>query len=77
MRTPTTAALLPKLTRAGFQGPIYTIVATADLLQVMLPDSAHIQEGDAERAKRNNKSAHDRSTVPTPLYTMQDARDCL
>ena len=71
------SGLLPKLTRAGFQGPIYTTAATADLLQVMLPDSAHIQEGDADRAKRNNKSAHDRSAPPTPLYTMQDARDCL
>ncbi len=71
------SVLLPKLTRAGFQGPIYTTAATADLLQVMLPDSAHIQEGDADRAKRNNKSAHDRSAPPTPLYTMQDARDCL
>ena len=71
------SGLLPKLTRAGFQGPIYTTAATTDLLQVMLPDSAHIQEGDVERAKRNNKSAHDRSAAPTPLYTMQDARDCL
>ncbi len=68
---------LPKLTRAGFWGPIYTTAATADLLQVMLPDSAHIQEGDAERAKRYAKSSQRRSAALTPLYTMQDARDCL
>jgi metallo-beta-lactamase family protein len=39
--------LLSKLTRAGFQGPIYITAATTDLLRVMLPDSAHIQQGDA------------------------------
>lgn len=71
------SGLLPKLTHAGFQGPIYTTDATADLLQVMLPDSAHIQEGEAERAKRYARPAHGRSAVLTPLYTMQDARDCL
>ncbi|MBN8716950.1 MAG: MBL fold metallo-hydrolase [Xanthomonadales bacterium] len=71
------SGLLPKLTRQGFAGPIYCTSATADLLEVMLPDSAHIQEGDVGRAKRNNKSAHDRGAASTPLYTMQDARDCL
>ena len=71
------SGLLPKLTRAGFQGPIHTTAATADLLQVMLPDSAHIQESDAERAKRYARSAHGRGAASTPLYTMQDARDCL
>jgi len=71
------SGLLPKLTRAGFKGPIYTTAATADLLQVMLPDSAHIQEADAERARRDAKSSRRRSAAPTPLYTMQDARDCL
>ena len=69
------SGLLPKLTRAGFAGPIYTTEATADLLGVMLPDSAHIQESDAERARR--KSRHGKTAPPAPLYTMEDARDCL
>lgn len=47
------SGLLPKLTSKGFAGPIYTTAATADLLAVMLPDSAHIQEADAQRASRH------------------------
>ena len=67
--------LLPKLMRAGFSGPIYTTRASADLLTVMLPDSGHIQESEAKRAvKRRSKS---RNTPVTPLYTIQDALDCL
>jgi len=74
------SGLLPKLTRAGFRGPIYTTAATTDLLAVMLPDSAHIQEADAERARRHRKSRKSsrRAAIDvTPLYTMQDAVDCL
>ncbi|MGE0467730.1 MAG: MBL fold metallo-hydrolase RNA specificity domain-containing protein [Steroidobacteraceae bacterium] len=69
------SGLLPKLTRAGFQGPIYTTAATADLLGVMLPDSAHIQESDAERARRKSRAT--RGSTVTPLYTMEDARRSL
>ena len=71
------SGLLPKLTRAGFQGPIHTTAATADLLQVMLPDSAHIQESDAKRAERHAKSARRKGAALTPLYTIQDAHNCL
>jgi metallo-beta-lactamase family protein len=38
------SGLLPRLTREGFNGNIYTTKATAELLGIMLPDSAHIQE---------------------------------
>jgi len=67
------SGLLPKLVRAGFRGPIYTTSATADLLGVMLPDSAHIQESEARRNARRSRSRH-----PTPpIYTLQDAAECL
>lgn len=74
------SGLLPKLTRAGYSGPIYTTAATADLLAVMLPDSAHIQEADAERAGRRRGSS--RTSKPATgeaasAYTMRDAVDCL
>ncbi len=65
------SGLLPKLTKDGFQGRIYTTWATNDLLKVMLPDSAHIQESEAERANRRN------STKIEPLYKLTEAYDCL
>jgi metallo-beta-lactamase family protein len=74
------SGLLPKLTRAGFTGPIYATGATVDLLAVMLPDSAHIQEAEAERASRRIQSAKPGKLSPSdavPAYTMQDAVDCL
>jgi metallo-beta-lactamase family protein len=74
------SGLLPKLTRAGYTGPIYATGATVDLLAVMLPDSAHIQEAEAERASRRIQSAKPGKLSPSdavPAYTMQDAVDCL
>ncbi|TVO67826.1 MBL fold metallo-hydrolase RNA specificity domain-containing protein [Sedimenticola selenatireducens] len=67
--------LLPKLMRDGFSGPIYSTRATADLLTVMLPDSGHIQEYDAKRAAKHRSVSHKK--LLTPLYTVQDALDCL
>ena len=67
------SGLLPKLTRAGFKGRIYATAATVELLGVMLPDSAHIQESDA---KRDAKRARDKNPMPA-LYTLQDAHECL
>ena len=73
------SGLLPKLTKAGYAGPIYATDATVDLLAVMLPDSAHIQETDAERANRRKgrRSAKPAVADITPAYTMQDAVECL
>ncbi len=68
------SGLLPKLWRDGFRGPIYTTSATAELLTIMLRDSAHIQESDAERAKRHRN--RDRAAAE-PVYTMADAEAVL
>lgn len=68
------SGLLPKLWRDGFRGPIYTTPATAELLEIMLRDSASIQESDAERAKRTHN--RDRAAAE-PVYTMGDAEAVL
>jgi metallo-beta-lactamase family protein len=58
---------LPLLTRLGYRGPIYCTSATRDLCAVMLADSAHIQEKDAEfMSRREKEPIH-------PLYSMRDA----
>ena len=65
---------IPKLVKAGFKGVVYCSKATLDLCRILLPDSGHIQEEDAERANRHNYSKHHPAL---PLYTEKEARDCL
>ncbi len=65
---------LPLLARQGFRGPIYCTSGTADLLGVVLPDAARLQEADAERANRHQYSKH---APALPLYTEQDAQAAL
>lgn len=65
---------LPLLVRQGFQGPIFCTPATRDLLGVLLPDAAHLQEEDAERANRRHYSKH---RPARPLYTIADAEAAL
>lgn len=65
---------LPKLVREGFTGPIYCSQATADLLQIMLMDSAHLQEEDARFA---NDTRHSKHYPALPLYNSHDAAKSL
>ena len=62
---------LPNLVKRGYDGPIHASSATAHLANIMLLDSAHVQEVDAEYVSRKNA----RKGLPPvePLYTMADA----
>lgn len=65
--------LLPVLVRRGYHGPVYATPATADLMSIMLRDSAHIMEKEAAwRARR-----HDAGDAARPLYTVLEAERAL
>lgn len=66
---------IPKLVKDGFRGKIITSPPTAELCQVMLLDSAHVQEMDAEWQTRKNRRK-DKVQV-LPLYTTEDAEESL
>jgi metallo-beta-lactamase family protein len=63
------SGLLPRLAAQGFTGPIYATPATGELLAVMLPDSAHLQEKEAGRPRHGQPAP--------PLYTVAEAQACL
>jgi metallo-beta-lactamase family protein len=65
---------LPRLVREGFPGPIYATPATIDVARLILLDSAHLQEKDAEFANRHGFSRH---KPALPLYTTADAEQAL
>jgi len=69
------SGLIPKLARAGFRGKVLCTQATLDLCDIMLRDSAHIQEMEAEwQNRKNRRSAKE---VGEPLYTVKDAEESL
>lgn len=65
------SGLLPKLVKDGFHGKIWCTDATKQLCDIMLKDSAHIQESEAEWASRKAKRSGRKQVKP--LYTVQDA----
>lgn len=65
---------LPRLTRLGFNGPIYASAATVELARILLLDSAGIQEADAEFLNRHGLTSH---KPALPLYTVRDAEHTL
>ena len=65
---------LPALVRDGFKGPVWCSQATRDLAEVLLLDSARLQEEDARRANRHGFSRHQPAL---PLYTVNDAKRAL
>lgn len=65
---------LPLLVKNGFRGPIYSTPGTKDLARILLADSGKIQEEEAEYANRKGFSKH---KPALPLYTQQDAENCM
>jgi len=65
---------IPRLVKQGFRGPIFATAATIDLCGIILPDSGHLQEEDAAFYNKIKKSKHDPAL---PLYTFEEAQDCM
>lgn len=65
---------LPRLVRQGFSKPVFCTEATRDLLEIMLLDSAHLQEEDAKYANKKGFSKH---RPALPLYTIEDAQKAI
>jgi metallo-beta-lactamase family protein len=65
---------VPLLIKNGFKGPVYCTPGTRDLCEILLRDSAKLQEEEAEVANRYNYSKH---KPALPLYTLEDAEKAL
>jgi metallo-beta-lactamase family protein len=65
---------LPRIARTGYRGPVFCTAATRGLAAILLPDSARIQEEEAEFANRHKYSKHHPAL---PLYTVDDAEKAL
>jgi metallo-beta-lactamase family protein len=69
------SGMLPRIVKEGFKGRIITTSATKDLLEIMLYDSAHIQESDTEWLTRKALRAGKPPMIP--LYTTEDVRNVM
>jgi metallo-beta-lactamase family protein len=69
------SGLLPRLVAEGFRGTIWCTEATLDLLAVMLPDAAKIEQQDVER--RNRRADRADEPLIEPLYTIEDVKTLL
>ena len=72
------SGLLPRLAMLGYRGPVYATPASIALLEVLLPDSAHIQEKESEwqLRHRRRRGSSERGISP-PLYTVVQAQSAL
>lgn len=65
---------LPRFVKQGFRGPVYCSRGTAELLRILLPDSARLQEEEADYRNRHQATRHNPAL---PLYTEEDAEAAL
>ena len=65
---------IPRLVKEGFRGKIYATAPTIDLCGIILPDSGHLQEEDADFYNKRKISKHDPAL---PLYTFAEAEESL
>jgi metallo-beta-lactamase family protein len=63
---------LPRIVKLGFKGKVFTSRATADLMKILLLDSAHLQEEEADYRNRHDLTSH---TPALPLYDETDAKE--
>jgi metallo-beta-lactamase family protein len=65
---------LPRIVKLGFAGKVYTSRATGDLMKILLPDSARLQEEEADYRNRKGLTSH---SPALPLYDEEDAKEAL
>jgi metallo-beta-lactamase family protein len=65
---------IPRLVHLGYRGPFYCNAATNELCRLLLPDSAHLQEEDAQYIAKKGYSRHN---PPLPLYTVEESQAAL
>ncbi len=65
---------LPRLVKLGFSGDVFTSRATGDLMKLLLPDSARLQEEEADYRNRHQLTSH---SPALPLYDEDDAKEAL
>jgi metallo-beta-lactamase family protein len=70
------SGLLPRLAALGYSNPVYCTEATADLLEIMLRDSAHIHEKESEWENERRGVEPGTAKAVAPLYTMAQAEAC-
>lgn len=72
------SGLLPRLSMLGYRGPVFATPASIDLVAVLLQDSAHIQEKEAEwQLQRRHRRGAPARAAQAPLYTVTQAQECL
>ncbi len=68
------SGMIPRLTKMGYNGPIYCTPASTELLGLLLPDAGYLQE---EEAKYANKKGYSKHETALPLFTREDAQESL